>query len=121
MIMRRAELWNPRLQGSIPHRGTRRYRKTPRERFLSMGKLKRLSFVLDHAEDTQTAATIRLPLFTGARFSESTARRWDWIRGTRTLQTSSPSRGFRAPGNSAVRHLDGACARQRNRTNSETG
>ena len=48
----------------------RRYRTTPRERSLSADELKRLGFVLEHAEDRQAATAIRLLLFTGARSSE---------------------------------------------------
>ena len=53
----------------------RRYKTAPRERFLSLDELKRLGFVLDHAEDRQAAAAIRLLLFTGARSSEITGLR----------------------------------------------
>ena len=70
----------------------RRYRTRPGERFLSTDELKRLGFVLDHAGDTQAAAVVRLLLFTGARSSEITGLRWDWIRGTRarSCPTASP-------------------------------
>ena len=67
VMMRQAELRDLRPQGSNPCRNMRRYKTTPRERFLSTGELKRLGFVLDHAEDRQAAAAIRLLLFTGAR------------------------------------------------------
>ena len=51
VMMTRAELWDLRPQGSNPCRNMRRYRTRPRERFLSLDELKRLGFVLDHAED----------------------------------------------------------------------
>ncbi len=89
VMMRQAELWDFRPQGSNPCRNMRRYKTAPRERFLSVEELKRLGFVLDHAEDTQAAAAIRLLLFTGARLSEITALRWDWIRGTRAVLPDS--------------------------------
>ena len=89
VMMRQAELWDLRPQGSNPCRGMRRYKMKPRERFLSLDELKRLGFVLDHAEDAQAAAAIRLLLFTGARSSEVTGLRWDWIRGTRALLPDS--------------------------------
>ena len=89
VIMRQAELWNLRLQGSNPCRNMRRYKMVPRERFLSRDELKRLGFVLDHAENRQAAATIRLLLFTGARSSEITGLQWDWIRGTRAVLPDS--------------------------------
>ena len=89
VMMRQAELWDFRPQGSNPCRNMRRYKTTPRERFLSMDELKRLGFVLDHAEDKQAAAAIRLLLFTGARSSEITGLRWDSIRGTRAVLPDS--------------------------------
>ena len=89
VMMRQAELWDHRPQGSNPCRNMRRYKTTPRERFLSLDELKRLGFVLDHAEDKQAAAAIRLLLFTGARSSEITGLRWDWIRGTRAVLPDS--------------------------------
>ena len=89
VMMRQAELWDLRSQGSNPCRNMRRYKTTPRERFLSLDELKRLGFVLDHAEDRQDAAAIRLLLFTGARSSEITGLRWDWIRCTRAVLPDS--------------------------------
>ena len=67
----------------------RRYKTAPCERFLSLDELKRLGFVLEHAEDKQAAAAVRLLLFTGARSSEITGLRWDWIRGSRTVLPDS--------------------------------
>ena len=67
----------------------RRYKTTPRERFLSADELKRLGFVLDHAGDAQTVAAIRLLLFTGARPSEITGLRWQWTRGVRAVLPDS--------------------------------
>ena len=91
VMMTRAELWDLRPQGSNPCRNMRRYRTKLRERFLSLDELKRLGFVLDHAEDRQAAAAIRLLLFTGARSSEITGLRWDWIRDTRAVLPDSKS------------------------------
>ena len=84
-MLTQAELWELRPQGTNPCRNVRRYKVKPRERFLSVDELNLLGFVLDHAEDVQAAAAIRLLLFTGARSSEITGLRWDWIRGTRAL------------------------------------
>ena len=103
VMMKQAELWDLRPQGSNPCRNMRRYRRPPMERFLSADELKRLGFVLHHADDTQAAAAIRLLLFTGARCSEIIGLRWEWIRGTRavlpdsktdpkTIQLPSPAR-----------------------------
>ncbi len=89
VMMTAAELWDIRPQGSNPCRNMRRYRTAPRERFLSAGELKRLGFVLDHAEDRQAAAAIRLLLFTGARSSEIAGLKWDWIRETRAVLPDS--------------------------------
>ena len=89
VMMTQAELWEIRPHGSNPCRNMRRYRTKPRERFLSVDELKRLGFVLDHAEDKQAAAAIRLLLFTGARSSEITGLRWDWIRDSRAVLSES--------------------------------
>ena len=89
VMMRQAEHWDIRPQGSNPCKNMRRYKMTPRERFLSLDELKRLGFVLEHAKDEQAAAAIRLLLFTGARSSEITGLRWDWIRGTRAVLPDS--------------------------------
>jgi len=55
----------------------RRYKTTPRERFLSGDVLKRLGFVLGHARDKLAATTIRLLLLAGAQSSEITGLRWN--------------------------------------------
>ena len=89
VMMTQAELWDVRPQGSNPCRNMRRHRTKPRERFLSVDELKRLGFVLDHADDRQAAAAIRLLLLTGARSSEITGMQWDWIRGTRAVLPDS--------------------------------
>ena len=89
VMMIQAELWEVRPQGSNPCRGMRRHRMQPRERFLSVGELKRLGFVLDRADDRQAVAAIRLLLFTGARSSEITSLQWDWVRGTRAILPDS--------------------------------
>ncbi len=91
VMMTAAELWDIRPQGSNPCRNMRRYRTVPRERFLSSEELKRLGFVLEHAEDRQAAAAIRLLLFTGARSSEITGLKWDWIHDTRAVLPDSKS------------------------------
>ena len=43
VMMKQAELWDFRPQGSNPCRNMRRYKTAPRERFLSVGELKRLA------------------------------------------------------------------------------
>ncbi len=89
VMMKEAELRELRPQGLNPCSGMRRYRMKPRERFLSAEELKRLGFVLDHTEDVMAAAAIRLLLFTGARSSEITGLKWEWIRGSRALLPDS--------------------------------
>ena len=89
VMMTTAVLWDLRPQGSNPCRNMRRYRTTPRERFLSPDELKRLGFVLAHAEDRQAAAAVRLLLLTGARSSEIAGLRWDWIWGRRAVLPDS--------------------------------
>ena len=89
VMMTQAELWDVRPQGSNPCRNMRRHRMKPRERFLSPDELKRLGFVLDHADDRQAAAAVRMLLFTGARSSEITGLQWDWVRGTRAVLPDS--------------------------------
>ena len=74
VMMTQAELWELRPQGSNPCRNLRRYKMKPRERFLSLDELKRLGFVLDHAEDAQAAAAIRLRPFPHARPRRRPAR-----------------------------------------------
>ena len=71
-MMAQAELWDVRPQGSNPCRNMRQHRMKHRERFLSPDELKRRGFVLDHADDRQADAAIRLLLFTGGRSSEIT-------------------------------------------------
>ena len=90
-MMTQAELWDLRPQGSNPCRNKRRYKTPPRERFLSVDELKRLGFVLDHADDIQASAAIRLLLFIGARSSEIAGLRWEWIRGSRAVLPDSKS------------------------------
>ena len=82
VMLTQAELWDVRPQGANPYRNMRRHRTRPRERFLSLNELGRLGFVLDHADDRHAAAAVQLPLFTGARSSETTDLQWDWIHGT---------------------------------------
>ena len=105
VMMRQAELWDLRPQGSNPCRNMRRDKTMPRERFLSEDELKRLGFVQDHTVDKQAAAAIRLLLFTGARLSEIIGLRWDRIRNTcavlpdsktgpKAIQLPSPARTF---------------------------
>ena len=54
VMMTQAELWDLRPRGSNPYREVNRFRTRPRERFLSLDELKRLGFMLDHADDAES-------------------------------------------------------------------
>ncbi len=81
-------LWHLRRRGSNPCRAMWRRTAAPCERFLSLEELRRLGFVLDHAEDRQAAA-VHLLLFTGARSSEIADLQWDGILDTRAVLSTS--------------------------------
>jgi integrase len=73
-----AEEWGEIPVGSNPAQGIRRYRETPRERFLSEAELARLGEALRAHEGKYplAVAAVRLLVFTGARKSEIVALRW---------------------------------------------
>ena len=105
VIMRQAELYGYRPEGSNPCTGIRRYRRKGRERFLSEQELHRLAQVLDshEARHPRGVAFIRLLLLTGCRKSEIVTLGWSDYRegrlflrdgktGPRTVWLSSPAR-----------------------------
>ena len=105
VIMRQAELYGYRPEGSNPCAGIRRYRRKGRERFLSEPELRRLALVLDghEARHPRDVAFIRLLLLTGCRKSEIVTLGWSDYRegrlflldgktGPRTVWLSSPAR-----------------------------
>ena len=105
VIMRQAEIYGYRAEGSNPCTGIRRYRRKGRERFLSPSELRRLGTVLDSHEKRypQEAAFIRLLLLTGCRKTEILTLAWSDYRegrlflrdgkaGPRTVWLSSPAR-----------------------------
>ena len=105
VIMRQAEAYGYRPEGTNPCRGIRRYRRQGRERFLSDEEYDRLGRVLaQHEADPPTAvAIIRLLLLTGCRKGEIASPRWSDCRegnlylpdsktGPRTVWLSSPAR-----------------------------
>ena len=105
VIMRQAELYGYRPEGSNPCTGIRRYRRKGRERFLSEPELRRLALVLDghEARHPRGVAFIRLLLLTGCRKSEIVTLGWSDYRegrlflpdsktGPRTVWLSSPAR-----------------------------
>ncbi len=105
VIMRQAELYGWRPEGSNPCTGIRRYRRKGRERFLSETELHRLARVLDSHEACRPrhVAFIRLLLLTGCRKSEILTLQWSDYRegrlflrdsktGPRTVWLSEPMR-----------------------------
>ena len=105
VIMRQAEIYGYRPEGSNPCTGIRRYRRKGRERFLSEPELRRLGHVLDshEARHPRKVAFVRLLLLTGCRKSEIRALQWSDYRegqlflrdskaGPRTVWLSSPAR-----------------------------
>ncbi len=107
VIMRQAEIYGYRPEGSNPCAGIRRYRRRGRERFLSGRELRRLARVLANHEErhSRSVAFIRLLLLTGCRKSEILTLQWPDYRerrlflrdsktGPRTIWLSSPVRAI---------------------------
>ena len=103
VIMRQAEVYGYRPEGTNPCKGIKRYRRQGRERFLSAVEIRRLGEVLAHfeADHRQAVAIIRLLLLTGCRKGEIVALKWSYYReGKLFLATASPGRersGSRPP------------------------
>ena len=104
IIMRQAEVYGYRPEGSNPCTGIRRYRRKGRERFLSEPELHHLALVLDsqEAQYPREVAFIRLLLLTGCRKNEIRTLQWadcrerrlflrDGKTGPRTVWLSSPA------------------------------
>ncbi len=107
VIMRQAEIYGYRPEGSNPCAGIRRYRRQGRERFLSTAELRRLGDVLARHEAAcpQAMAIIRLLLLTGCRKGEVISLKWRFYRegklflpdsksGPRTVWLSSAARAI---------------------------
>ena len=105
VILREAEIYGYRPEGSNPCLGIHRYRRRGREWFLGSEELRRLGVALDgHASSRPLfAAAIRLILLTGCRKSEILELRWTDYRegklflrdsktGPRTVWLSTPAR-----------------------------
>ena len=105
VIVRQAEVYGYRPEGSNPCVGIRRYRRKGRERFLSGEELRRLSLTLERHEASRPVhvAFIRLLLLTGCRKGEIAALEWSSYReghlflrdsktGPRTVWLSAPAR-----------------------------
>ena len=109
VILREAEVYGYRREGTNPCAGLRRYRRKGRERFLSGPELRRLALVLERHEAGRPAlvALVRLLLLTGCRKSEIATLTWSSYReghlfltdsktGPRTVWLSSPARALLA-------------------------
>ena len=91
VIMRQAEIYGYRPEGSNPCKGIKRYRREGRERFLSVAEMRSLAAVLDRfeADRSQQVAIIRLLLLTGCRASEVRTLKWrHWREGKLFLPDS---------------------------------
>ena len=107
VIMRQAEVYGYRPEGSNPCTGIRRYRRQGRERFLSTAEVGRLGAALarHEADHSQVVAIIRLLLLTGCRKGEIVTLKWRYYRegklflpdskvGPRTVWLSSAARAI---------------------------
>nr|WP_223215719.1 site-specific integrase [Rhizobium herbae] len=79
-----AEQWGLRDDNTNPCRHVAKFRENKRERYLTDGELKRLGEVLteaeaSNAESPHMIAAIRLLILTGARLSEITTLRWEYV------------------------------------------
>ncbi len=105
VIMRQAEIYGHRPDGSNPCKRVRRYRESRRERFLTRGEIRRLGCALTdaHPKARLQVAIVRLLMLTGCRQSEIRTLRWKDYReghihlrdsktGPRTVWLSSPAR-----------------------------
>ena len=107
VIMREAEVYGYRSEGTNPCVGIKRYRRQGRERFLSTAEVSRLGAVLasHEVDQPQAVAIIRLLLLTGCRKGEIVSLKWSYYRegklflpdskvGPRTVWLSSPARAI---------------------------
>ncbi len=107
VIMRQAEVYGYRPEGTNPCAGIKRYRRQGRERFLSVAEIRRLGAVLarHEAHHPQATAIIRLPLPIGCRKGEIVSLKWHFYRegklylpdsktGPRTVWLSSAARAI---------------------------
>ena len=91
VILKQAEAYGYRPEGSNPCTGIKRYRRGGRERFLSAGEMRRLSKVLDRHQDRHPveASIVRLLLLTGCRKSEILTLQWSEYREERLCLSDS--------------------------------
>ncbi|WP_373486621.1 tyrosine-type recombinase/integrase, partial [Blastomonas sp.] len=90
-LLKYAELLHLRRNGSNPCRGMPRYKRPPRERYLTPMEYRRISAAL--REDAEgyplQVAIIRLLLSTGARVGEIQNLRWEWVQPPRLVLPDS--------------------------------
>ena len=110
VILRQAEVYGYRPEGSNPCTGIKRYRRRGRERFLTTEEIRRLSKVIDRHHDSHPlqASIVRLLLLTGCRKSEILTLRWSEYREGK-LHLSDSKTGPRTVwlSSAACRILDG--------------
>ncbi len=107
VIMRQAEVYGYRPEGTNPCAGIKRYRRQGRQCFLSTAEIRRLGGVLSRHEvgHPQATAVIRLLLLTGCRKGEIVTLKWRFYRegnlflpdskvGPRTVWLSSAARAI---------------------------
>ena len=105
VIMREAEVYGYRPEGTNPCVGIKRYRRQGRERFLTAAEFRQLGAMLARHEirRPQVVAIIRLLLLTGCRKGEIITLKWRYYRegnlflpdskvGPRTVWLSSAAR-----------------------------
>ena len=82
VILKQAEVYGYRPEGSNPCTGIKRYRRRGRERFLADDEMRRLSRVLDRYRESHPLETsiVRLLLLTGCRKSEILTLKWSEYR-----------------------------------------
>lgn len=90
-LLKYAEALRLRRRGSNPCRGMPRYRREPKERYLTPAEYRRIAAALREDEQAFPAqvAIVRLLLFTGARVGEIRDLRWEWVRPPRLLLPDS--------------------------------
>lgn len=90
-IIRKAEEWGYRGEGTNPCCGIRQNRQRRFERFLSEQELARLGTALDRArvDDPLRAAAVTMIVLTGCRRSEIMDLRWSEVKGGRLLLQDS--------------------------------
>ena len=93
VIMRQAEVYGYRPEGSNPCVSIKRYLRKGRERFLTADDIRRLGEVLDRheADLPQTVAIVRLLLLTGCRKSEIVTLKWCCYRERKLFLPDSKS------------------------------